>query len=393
MDHEASSQTRSLWSIANILAPPNHGFHSTRTLQCPHHHPIILTQNAPSYLLSEALGFSPQLLLDDIINIANNAVQDGVNGMEEFLEKWADERVAASAAASKTGANSRAQADADADATTHEVEQGLVAFQTLLEYHTDLAFDFFEAWCMRNIFVVPTDLPIVLPHQQGLDLTVTPEQEVEAMEEVEELRKRLDGQRKLNRLLTRAIRTSSRQLTRAENRLSRFSPLSLPSSSDSPDNSSLDKLHSLPPKFLQMYRTLSSLPPLDSIPSAISTSTNTTEAGKRQWETSHTGYVNWALGRLVAWTAGGGRTTADGEGGGSAMAAVDRLDKTATEIGSGDDLRRALEIVWNANQVLLQVEQREQRERQQQQQRPLSSLSRDYHQNHDDEGDDDRMEE
>ncbi|PPQ81772.1 hypothetical protein CVT25_013684 [Psilocybe cyanescens] len=351
----------------------------------------ITPQNAPSLLLSEALGFSPQLLLDDIINIANNAVQDGVNGMEEFLEKWADERVAASSAASGTGANSRAQVDADADATTHEVEQGLVAFQTLLEYHTDLAFDFFEAWCMRNIFVVPTDLPIVLPHQQGLDLTVTPEQEVEAMEEVEELRKRLDGQRKLNRLLTRAIRTSSRQLTRAENRFSRVSSLSLPLS-DSPDSSSLDKLHSLPPKFLQMYRTLSSLPPLDSIPSAISTSTNTTEAGKRQWETSHTGYVNWALGRLVARTAGEGGPTADGEGGGAATAAVDRLDRTATSIGSGDDLRRALEVFGDVNQVLLQVEQREQRERQQQQQ-PSSSLGRDNHQSHDDEGEDDRMEE
>ena len=38
------------------------------------------------------LGFSPQLLLDDIINTANNAVQDGVDGMEEFLQKWADEK-------------------------------------------------------------------------------------------------------------------------------------------------------------------------------------------------------------------------------------------------------------------------------------------------------------
>ena len=45
-----------------------------------------------SLLLCESLGFSPQLLLDDIINVANNAVQDGVNGMEEFLVKWVEER-------------------------------------------------------------------------------------------------------------------------------------------------------------------------------------------------------------------------------------------------------------------------------------------------------------
>lgn len=36
-------------------------------------------------LLREALGFSTQLLLGNIINIANTAAQDGVNGMEEFL--------------------------------------------------------------------------------------------------------------------------------------------------------------------------------------------------------------------------------------------------------------------------------------------------------------------
>jgi len=140
------------------------------------------TQTAAPLLLCEALGFSPQLLLDDIINIANNAVQDGVNGMEEFLQKWADERVA-------KGESSQA----NIESTTQEVEQGLVAFQTLLEHHTDIAFDFFEAWCLRNIFMIPQDLPIVLPHQEKLDLTVTPEREQELMDEVEELRKGLDA--------------------------------------------------------------------------------------------------------------------------------------------------------------------------------------------------------
>ena len=30
-------------------------------------------------------GSSPQQLLDDLINTANNTVQNGVNGLEEFL--------------------------------------------------------------------------------------------------------------------------------------------------------------------------------------------------------------------------------------------------------------------------------------------------------------------
>ena len=32
-------------------------------------------------------GSSPQPLLDDLINTANNTVQNGVNGLEEFL-RW-----------------------------------------------------------------------------------------------------------------------------------------------------------------------------------------------------------------------------------------------------------------------------------------------------------------
>jgi kinetochore protein Mis12/MTW1 len=144
--------------------------------------PGTLSQTAQSLLLCETLGFSPQLLLDDIINIANNAVQDGVNGMEEFLQKWADER-----------GSRDTSSPISVEATTHEVEQGLVAFQTLLEYHTDIAFDFFEAWCLRNIFVIPPELSVVLPHQESLDLTVKPDQAQPLLEEVEELRKRLDG--------------------------------------------------------------------------------------------------------------------------------------------------------------------------------------------------------
>jgi len=138
----------------------------------------MASQPTHPLLLPEILGFAPQLLLDDIINISNNAVQDGVNGMEEFLEKWVDARAA------------REGGDWDG---TQEVEQGLVAFQTLLEYHTDIAFDFFEAWSLRNIFAIPPDLPIVMPHQQNLDLTLTPEKEKELMDELEDLRTKLDN--------------------------------------------------------------------------------------------------------------------------------------------------------------------------------------------------------
>ena len=144
-------------------------------------HQVPVPATAPPLLACEALGFSPQLLLDDIINIANKSIQDAVDAMEQFLEKWTNDRLA------------NGKSKEDLDTVMSEVEQGLVAFQTLLEHHTDIAFDFFEAWSLRNIFVVPPDLPVVLPHQEGLDLTLGAEQEQELIDEVDELRKRLDG--------------------------------------------------------------------------------------------------------------------------------------------------------------------------------------------------------
>jgi len=67
------------------------------------------------------------------------------------------------------------------------------ALQTLLENYADLAFDFFEAWSHRNIFVVDPDLPIVAPHQRGLDLEIPLERERELQIEVETLRRKLDN--------------------------------------------------------------------------------------------------------------------------------------------------------------------------------------------------------
>lgn len=60
------------------------------------------------------------------------------------------------------------------------------------------------------------------------------------------------------------------------------------------------------------------------------------EPGKRQWETNKTGYMNWVLGRLL--TKGAAK---EGMGHG----AVDKVDLTASEIGTAKELRRALDAV------------------------------------------------
>ncbi|KAG5646018.1 hypothetical protein DXG03_004620 [Asterophora parasitica] len=264
---------------------------------------------AAPLLLPEILGFSPQLLLDDIINIANNAVQDGVNGMEEFLEKWAEART------------ERQGGEWD---STQEVEQGLVAFQTLLEHHTDIAFDFFEAWSLRNIFAIPPDLPIVVPHQQNLDLTHTPEREQELMDDLEELRKKLDNQRRLKRMLTHAIHVSERQRRREEEQLERLAVLNSPS---------LDLLGALPRKFMAMYSAVAALPPLDASTLA---SLSHADPGKRQWETSTTGYKNWAVAQLLS-------KAESGDAGGRSV--VDTLLERAGQVGSAEQLRTVVEAV------------------------------------------------
>lgn len=154
-------------------------------------------------LVPELLGFSPQMLLDDIISTAAEAILQCIQAMEPFMQRWADARAinpptpptSKDKKKGKRGAErdkEREKEDAERDAL-EAVEQGLVAFSTLLESHTDIAFDFFEAWSMRNIFSLPPDLPIVVPHQRGLDLKPRPEEEAELMADIEDLRRRIEN--------------------------------------------------------------------------------------------------------------------------------------------------------------------------------------------------------
>jgi Mis12 protein len=142
-----------------------------------------ISKPTPTVLIPEILSFSPNFLLDDTINIANDGVGRAVDAMEDFLNRWAETRL---------------EHDPDwADAADKELEQGLVSFQTLLEFHTDIAFDFFEAWSLRNIFAItPPDLPLVVPHQAGLDLDhQSPEKEAELLAEIDELRRKIENVR------------------------------------------------------------------------------------------------------------------------------------------------------------------------------------------------------
>ncbi len=127
-------------------------------------------------------------------------------------------------------------------------------------------------------------------------------------------------ERKLNRFLHRSIRAASRQLKNAETRLSRLEPLRL----------SLETQDQLPPKFVEMYQTLSTLPQFDTPPPINNL---TTTPGKQQWETNKTGYMNWALERLMVRS-----KVVEGDG----QAVVGKLDAVAAQVGSCEELQRAL---------------------------------------------------
>jgi kinetochore protein Mis12/MTW1 len=58
----------------------------------------------------------------------------------------------------------------------------------------------------------------------------------------------------------------------------------------------MQTLQKLPEEYLALYRSMSSLEPVDGELNAVP---QTTEPGKRQWETSKGGYSTWAVGQLL----------------------------------------------------------------------------------------------
>ncbi|KAF8513577.1 Mis12 protein-domain-containing protein, partial [Hysterangium stoloniferum] len=228
-------------------------------------------------LLPEILGFHPQLLLDDIINAANEPIYQCSEFVAAFMEAWATER------AQRPETNNKK----DQEDISKEIQQGIVAFQTLLEYHVDLAFDYFEVWTLRNIFFIPPDLPVVVPHHKNLNLHQDPKAEAELFNEVEDLRKKLQNRRRLNRHLKSALLTSRSQLARAK---ARFESIAiLPSRPPSPTatESLIALCGVLPDPIL--------LDPSSFLPSPSLLA----DPARRPWEQGKIGYDHWAVNRLV----------------------------------------------------------------------------------------------
>jgi len=214
-------------------------------------------------LLTELLGFHPQLLLDDVVNVAYETLYHAVEALEVFLLRWAEERP---------------------ENVVKEVDGGLYAFQTLLESYADTAFDFFEVWALRNVFSFPpseTALPIILPHHSGLALQEPEQDEEELRLQLDQLRMRVREARKLNLELRKADGRAEQRLARARERLEHFAFLR---GTATAATSVADPLADL----LQALFTL----PAPVYPVGSGTA-------KRPWEESKKGYLNWGVRRLV----------------------------------------------------------------------------------------------
>ncbi|QRW26445.1 kinetochore protein Mis12/MTW1 [Rhizoctonia solani] len=211
-------------------------------------------QNA---LLTELLGFVPQLLLDDIADAATDTVNNAIDGLEDELDA--------------------------------EIDSGLLEFQTLLCGHRDMSIDMLETWSMRNVFCVPEGLNIVMPHQKGLDLSTPQGKDVQMQVELDVMRRKIENARRFQEQLKQAEQVTEHRLERSKARLDRVKTLQ-----------ELDpkKIEHLPAAYRSLLTTISSLPTTTPpLPMSISSTKKHTE--------SRAEFIDWAVKRLVTSTTAG----------------------------------------------------------------------------------------
>ena len=145
---------------------------------------ILQTSNATrNAMLTELLGFVPQLLLDDIADAATDTVSNAIDGLEAYLRNdWLANHPAQDG-----------QKQTMTDELEAEIESGLLEFHTLLCGHRDMSIDMLETWSMRNVFFVPPGLSIVMPHQKGLDLSTPHGKDVQMQVELDVLRRKIEN--------------------------------------------------------------------------------------------------------------------------------------------------------------------------------------------------------
>ncbi|KAF8927929.1 Mis12 protein-domain-containing protein [Dissophora ornata] len=144
-------------------------------------------------LLTEHFGFSPLSFVDDVINSVNNMIYQASMALQEYVEGQMEE-LAASNALPNSNIN-----------TNDESAKCMHKFETLLESSVDKNFDRFELYALKNLFGVPEDVDIVLPHYEALDFEIGVEREQKLDEELDYLRRQLIATKALNYKLRKEL--------------------------------------------------------------------------------------------------------------------------------------------------------------------------------------------
>ena len=95
----------------------------------------------------------------------------------------------------------------------------------------------------------------------------------------------------MKRLLTRSVRTSKALALRSDKQLNQLSFLQSPQ---------LHELSQIPDQLEKMFSAVSSLPALTPGSTAALTQLPWVDPGKRPWETSKSGYFDWATKQMLA---------------------------------------------------------------------------------------------
>ncbi|KAF9159286.1 hypothetical protein BGX20_003016, partial [Mortierella sp. AD010] len=143
-------------------------------------------------LLTEHFGFSPLSFVDDVINSVNNMIYQASMALQEYVEVQMDDMAVRSALPEDTDVKA-------------ECGKCMHKFETLLESSVDKNFDRFELYALKNLFGVPEDVDIVLPHYEALDFNIGVEKEQDLDEQIEILRRKLIATKALNYRLRKEL--------------------------------------------------------------------------------------------------------------------------------------------------------------------------------------------
>ncbi|WPK26490.1 hypothetical protein PUMCH_003844 [Australozyma saopauloensis] len=126
-------------------------------------------------VLTEHMGFPPITLIDEVINAVNEIMQKALVGLSDYLQRQRNNQLKALKGEDELlNEKEKEFENQNKLFSLHEIEAGLVLFDTLCHSNLDKNFDKFELYTLRNILTIPHDLVdggwIRLKHHEHLDM-------------------------------------------------------------------------------------------------------------------------------------------------------------------------------------------------------------------------------